>query len=61
MAKIYRKRKGIISEVTTKKEINHYNPKKISIGDNLHENFYDKDGTLKLTLYINREVLHLRR
>lgn len=60
MEKIYRKRKGIISEVT-QKEVNHYKPKKISIGDNLHENFYDKDGTLKLTLYITKEVLHLRR
>jgi hypothetical protein len=60
MEKIYRKRKGVISEVRSK-EINHYNPKKINIGDNLHENFYDRDGTLKLTLYITKQVLHLRR
>ena len=32
----------------------------VSIGDNLHESFYDKDGTLKSSLYIRSQRMGFR-
>jgi hypothetical protein len=50
MAQVYRKRKGVITEV------NHIKPKKISVGDRLHKMYYDRDGTLKSEVNIKKEV-----
>jgi hypothetical protein len=56
MAKVLRRREGVLTEVNKQKEIDHKAPG-VHLGDDLHEIFYDKDGTLKHDGYIKKEIL----
>ena len=55
MAKVLRKRDGVLIEVK-QNDIDHKAPG-VHLGDDLHEIFYDKDGTLKHDGYIKKEIL----
>ena len=50
-------RKNELSEIIARLKRQKYS---VSVGDNLHEDFYDKDGTLKSSLYIRSQTIGSR-
>ena len=52
-----RKKVGELDEIIARIKRQKYS---VSIGDNLHESFYDADGTLKSSLYIRSQRMGSR-